>query len=86
MPTALIRMRAGEASRMIVSIPYSPERVAKIKTIAGRRWHRHEQYWSVPQAPGALTQLLTLFDGEPVEVDPSLDAVPASQQEKPFPE
>ncbi len=75
---------AGEEHRMIVRIPYSPERVAKMKTIAGRRWHRQEQYWSVPQGPGALTHLLTLFDGEPVQVEPSLDAVPAPQHEQPF--
>lgn len=50
-------------------LPYSPERVAKIKTVAGRRWHPKEQYWTVPHTNGAVTHLLALFEGEPVEVD-----------------
>jgi integron integrase len=79
-------MRPGEDGRLIVHVPYSPDHVAKIKTVVGRRWHQQEKHWTVPQTNGAVTHLLTLFDGEPVEVDPSLDAVPAPQQEKPFPE
>lgn len=64
----------------------APERVAKIKTLAGRRWHQQEQYWTVPKTNGAVTHLLTLFAGEPTEVDSSLDTAGASQQKKPFQE
>ena len=34
-----VEVGPGEAGRLIVRFPYSPERVAKIKTVAGRRWH-----------------------------------------------
>lgn len=86
MSTAPIRIGPGEEGRLIVRVPYAPERVAKIKTLAGRRWHQQEQYWTVPQTNGAVTHLLTLFAGEPTEVDSSLDTAGASQQKKPFPE
>ena len=84
MSTAPIRIGPGEEGRLIVRVPYAPERVAKIKTLAGRRWHQQEQYWTVPQTNGAVTHLLTLFAGEPTEVDSSLDTAGASQQKKPF--
>lgn len=77
MPADPIRIRPGEEGSLIVLVPYSPERVAKIKTVAGRRWHQQEKHWTVPQANGSLTHLLALFAGEPVEVDPALGAVRA---------
>jgi hypothetical protein len=55
-----------------VLLPYSSERVAKIKTVAGRRWHQGEKYWTIPHTDSALAYLRTLFAGEPLEVDPSL--------------
>lgn len=66
-------------------VPFSPERVAKIKTIAGRRWHQGERFWTVPRTAGTLVHLLTLFAGEPVKVDPALGAVSALNDGKPSP-
>ena len=60
--------------------------MAKIKSVAGRRWHAKEQHWTVPQGDGTLGKLLNLFPGKPVEVDSSLDIAGASQQKKPVPE
>lgn len=72
MPTEPIQIRPGEAGRLIVQLPYSPDHVAKIKTVAGRRWHPKEKCWTLPHTNGALAHLLALFAGEPIEVDPSL--------------
>lgn len=72
MPTDPIQIRRGEEGRLIVRVPYSPDRVAKIKTVVGRRWHQQDKHWTVPQTNGAITHLLALFAGEPTEVDPSL--------------
>jgi integron integrase len=69
---ATIQIREGEAERLIVLFPYTPERVAKIKTVAGRRWHQQEKHWTVPQTHEAIARLLDLFAGEPVEIDPTL--------------
>jgi hypothetical protein len=75
MPSALpglIRIRPGKAGRPIVALSYNPDRVARLKTIAGHRWHPAGQYWTVPHTDRALTHLLTLFAGEPVKVEPPL--------------
>ena len=53
-------------------LPYTPERVAKLETVVGRRWHPQEKSWTVPHTDEALAHLLALFAGEPVAVDPSL--------------
>src|SRR3970040_1050192 len=71
-PANSIQIRPGEAGRLIVLLPFTPERVAKIKTVVGRRWHHKEKCCTVPPADGALAHLLALLAGEPVEVDPSL--------------
>ncbi len=67
-----IQIRPGKGGRLVVLFPYTPERVAKIKTVAGRRWYQDEKYWTVPRTECTLRQVLALFAGEPVEVDPSL--------------
>jgi len=66
-----------------VLLPYTPERVAKIKAVAGRRWHHDENYWTVPRTDGVLASLLALFAGEPVEVEPSLRPARAPDHREP---
>lgn len=66
-----------------MELPYAPDHVAKIKAVAGRRWHAKEQHWTVPQGDGTLGKLLNLFPGKPVEVDPVLGAKPADHKGKP---
>jgi len=60
-----IIVRPGESGRLTVVLPYSPERVAKMKTVPGRSWHGAEKYWSVPE--GAASQLRTLFADDVIE-------------------
>jgi integron integrase len=62
-----IEIRPGPNGRLIVVLPYSPERLAKIKTVPGRRWHGPEKYWSVPGDQGAAARLTSLFKGDAVE-------------------
>lgn len=81
-----IQIRPGEAERLIVLVPYTPERVAKIKTVAGRRWDSKERYWTVPHTDAALADLLALFAGEPVAVEPSLCPARAPDHREPPPE
>jgi integron integrase len=69
-----IRVEPGEAGRLIVRLPYTAERVAKIKTVDGRRWHGPEKYWSVPRDEDAPARLRALFAGDRVELDASLKA------------
>ena len=82
--SATIVIKPGHEGRLIVRFPYSPEHVAKIKTVVGRRWHQQEKHWTVPQANGDITHLLALFAGERTEVDPSLYAVNDTPREESF--
>ncbi|MDF0643286.1 MAG: hypothetical protein P0111_04600 [Nitrospira sp.] len=70
-----IRIRPGASGKLIVQLPYSPDYVAKIKTMAGRGWHQGEKYWTVPHTGTVLRHLLALFLGESVEIDPAVRAV-----------
>ncbi len=67
-----IRIEPGGADGLVVRVPYSPEHVAKIKTLPGRRWHPDGKYWTIPYTDRALARLLALFAGDPVDVDPAL--------------
>jgi len=69
---APIRLEPGEPGRLIVRLPYTPERVARIKTVDGRRWHGPEKYWSIPRDEGTPARLTALFSGDRVELDSSL--------------
>lgn len=69
---AQITIRPGEEGRIEVIVPYNSALVAKVKTVRGRRWHPEEKLWSVPASDGVIEQLLTLFSGEEIEIDPSL--------------
>lgn len=59
-------IKPGPSGRLMVIVPYDPQRVARIKTIPGRRWHPQGKYWTVPDTEETLAYLLTLFAGEPV--------------------
>lgn len=64
MPPITIRPENG---RLLVVFPYSPERVAKIKTVPGRLWHVAEKYWSIPHDKDSEARLRTLFSGDGIE-------------------
>jgi len=70
MDQSTIRVEPGEAGRLIVRLPYSPEGVAKIKSMAGRRWHGPEKYWSVPDDQETRALLSSLFPDDRTEPHP----------------
>lgn len=67
-----IQITTAEAGRLKIVLPYHPNRVATIKRVKGCRWHPEGRYWTVPRTDAAVSHLLTLFAGEPVEVQASL--------------
>ena len=48
---ARIQISNDPSGRIIVSFPYDPLLVAKVKTIDGRRWHPAEKHWSFRNNP-----------------------------------
>ncbi len=83
LPTHAIQIKPGAAGRLVVLLPYSAERLAKIKTIRGRRWHQGEKCWTVPHTDNMLEHVLALFSGERIEIDPSLRPAKAPRYREP---
>ena len=71
-PEEGIRIYPGEDGRVIVHLPYTPDRVNQIRTVPGRVWDHKKKRWSVPHTDTAIQDLLTLFKGEHIEIDSSL--------------
>ncbi len=60
------------SGRNIVSFPYDPPLVSKIKTIDGRRWHKDRKCWSFSNTNGTLEKILNAFEGEKIYINPAL--------------
>ncbi|MBI5595337.1 MAG: tyrosine-type recombinase/integrase [Elusimicrobia bacterium] len=67
-----IQVLSGGDDRLVVRLPYTPERIEKMRTLPGRRWHALERYWSVPRTPEMPAALLKLFAGDEVELEEGL--------------
>ncbi|MBN1891063.1 MAG: tyrosine-type recombinase/integrase [Thermoflexales bacterium] len=69
-----IQIIPGKPGRLVVQLPYSPERVAAIKGVPGRQWHPEEKYWSVPNTPETIDRIRSLFTGDRVVVTTTVQA------------
>jgi hypothetical protein len=69
---ARIQISNDSSGRIIVSFPYDPLFVAKVKTIDGRRWHPVDKHWSFPNKDGILEKILKVFEDQKVQIDPAL--------------
>jgi len=56
----------------MVSFPYNSQFVEKIKTINGHRWNSNENYCGFPNSNGTLEEILEVFEGEKIYIDPAL--------------
>lgn len=63
------------SGRIVVSFPYDPSIVTKIKTIEGRKWHPVEKHWSFPDTDSILKKILKVLgdkEVQEVQIDPAL--------------
>ncbi len=70
-----IRIGKDASGRITVGLPYNPDHIAKIKTIKGYRWHPEGKYWSFPLNDNVVERLLSIFEGESIDIDPSLQSL-----------
>ena len=54
---ARIYISNDPSGRIIVSFPYDPILVSKVKSIDGRRWHPEKKHWSFPKSDGMLEKM-----------------------------
>jgi hypothetical protein len=69
---ARIHISNDLSGRIIVSFPYDPLLVPKVKTIDGRRWHPAEKHLSFPNRDGILGKIVKVFGENEVQIDPAL--------------
>lgn len=68
-----------QGKAIIVTFPYSPETVAKVKSIKGAKWNPDGKFWQFPFS--AAADLMTSFSD--FEVDPTIaDEVKSAQSER----
>jgi hypothetical protein len=80
---ARIQISNDPSGCIIVSFPYDPLFVEKVKSIDGRRWHPEDKHWSFPKLDGMLDKILKVFGNENAQVDPVLKT--AASKVKPAP-
>ncbi len=69
---AIIQISNDPSGRIIVSFPYDPLLVEKVKSIDGRRWRPAEKHWSFPNTDKTLGKILKVFEGKEIQIDPVL--------------
>ena len=82
---ARIQVSNDPSGRIIVSFPYAPLLVSKVKTIDGRQWHPDEKHWSFPNKDGILEKILKVFGDKEVEIDPVLKTAASKIKDTPSP-
>jgi len=69
-----VQITPGESGQLIIRFPYSPERVAAVRAVPGRRWHPEEKYWTIPHSPKTLERVHSLFTSDRVVVAAAVEA------------
>lgn len=69
---AAVTFSKDASGRITVVFQYDPLRVQKVKTIEDRKWHPEEKHWSFPSSDEILEKILKVFEGEEIQIDPTL--------------
>ena len=82
---ATIQISNDPSGRIILSFPYDPLLVSKVKTIDGPRWHPVEKHWSFPKLDGMLKKILKVFADNEIQIDPALKTTTSKAKDTPSP-
>jgi len=61
-----------------VAFSYNPVYIEKVKAIKGYKWYPKEKHWSFPYSDGVIDRILSIFKGEKIELDPTLQVTKKS--------
>ena len=67
-----IKISKDPSGRITVAFSYKPVYIEKVKAIKGYKWHLKEKHWSFPCSDGVIDRILSIFKGEKIELDPTL--------------
>jgi integrase/recombinase XerD len=65
-----IKTLKDKENNLMVSFPYNPQFVEKIKSIKGHRCHPERKYWGFPNSNEILEKILEVFEYEKIYIDP----------------
>ena len=77
---ARISVGVTPEGRITVSFPYNPDYISKVKTISGYSWHSEKKYWSFPFDGAVFEQILSVFEGTKIDVDPTVYLEPMRKE------
>jgi hypothetical protein len=69
---ARLHISKDNAGRIVLTFPYDPLLVTKVKAIPNHRWHPVEKYWDFPNTDGMLEKILEVFKSEEIHIDLAL--------------
>ena len=73
-----IKISKDPSGRITVAFSYKPVYIEKVKAIKGYKWHLKEKHWSFPCSDGVINRILSIFKGEKIELDPTLQVTKKS--------
>jgi hypothetical protein len=53
-----VNITKNDSGIIVVTFPYNPLLVEKVKTVPGRKWHPEGKHWSFPDSDGILEKIL----------------------------
>jgi len=74
-----------QQGKILVTFSYDPKFVAKVKSIEGYRWYPDKKYWRFPYSQEILRKILSVFKGECVDLDSTLQVSFNQVVDKPEP-
>ena len=73
-----VKISKNPSGRITVDFSYNPVYIEKVKAIKGYKWHLKEKHWSFPYSDGVIDRILSIFKGEKIELDPTLQVTKKS--------
>jgi hypothetical protein len=67
-----IKILKDKEKNLMVSFPYNPQFVERIKSIKGHRCHPEGKYWGFPNSNELLENILEIFEDEKIYIDPTI--------------
>ena len=69
-----VKITRGSSDNLIIALPYHPTYVKQIKSFKGSFWHPKEKYWTIPYSDFVIDKIISIFESENIDLDPSLKA------------
>ena len=69
---APIQIKPGPTGWILVVLPYSPDRVEKIRTFSKRVWNDDQKCWAIPRTARTVERLKAIFSADQIVIDPKV--------------